>query len=107
MKLSETKANNHVTDIRNLFVEYKTYAGMVKVLNGVNFYVDSGEKVAIVGETGCGKTTTVKSILRILADNSRISGGEIFFKGKDVLKMKDAEVKRLRGSGISMIFQDP
>lgn len=98
---------NRAVDIRNLFVEYKTYAGMVKVLNGVNFTVDAGEKVSIVGETGCGKTTTVKSIFRILSDNSRIPTGEIFFKGKDVLKMKDAEIKQLRGSGLSMIFQDP
>ena len=99
--------NNRTVDIRNLFVEYKTYAGKVKVLNGVNFYVNAGEKVAIVGETGCGKTTTVKSILRILADNARVPSGEILFKGQDVLKMRDSEVKALRGSGISMIFQDP
>ena len=104
--MSDT-SNNKAVDIRNLFVEYKTYAGMVKVLNGVNFTVDAGEKVSIVGETGCGKTTTVKSIFRILSDNSRIPTGEIFFKGKDVLKMKDAEIKQLRGSGLSMIFQDP
>ena len=99
--------NNNVAQIKNLHVEYKTYAGMVKVLNGVNFYVNAGEKVAIVGETGCGKTTTVKSILRILARNSRIPTGEILFKGDDVLKMKQAQIKALRGSGISMIFQDP
>ena len=104
--MSDT-SNNKAVDIRDLFVEYKTYAGMVKVLNGVNFSVDAGEKVAIVGETGCGKTTTVKSIFRILAGNSRIPSGEIFFKGQDVLKMKDAEIKRLRGAGLSMIFQDP
>lgn len=100
-------SNSNVAQIKNLHVEYKTYAGMVKVLNGVNFYVDAGEKVAIVGETGCGKTTTVKSILRILARNSRIPRGEILFKGEDVLKMRPAQIKALRGSGISMIFQDP
>ena len=99
--------NNSVAQINNLFVEYKTYAGMIKVLNGVNFIVNVGEKVAIVGETGCGKTTTVKSILRILARNSYIPNGEILFKGEDVLKMKPQQVKTLRGSGVSMIFQDP
>lgn len=104
--MSETTKNS-VAQIKNLYVEYKTYAGMVKVLNGVNFYVDAGEKVAIVGETGCGKTTTVKSILRILARNSRVPKGEIFFKGENVLKMRPAQIKALRGSGISMIFQDP
>ena len=81
--MSETPANKRIVDIRNLFVEYKTYAGRVKVLNGVNFHVDAGEKVAIVGETGCGKTTTVKSILRILADNAVVPSGEILFNGKD------------------------
>lgn len=105
--MNEMKSNNHVTHINNLHVEYKTYAGIVKVLNGINLYVNAGEKVAIVGETGCGKTTTVKSILRILAKNSRIPNGEILFKGDDVLKMKPQQIKDLRGSGISMIFQDP
>lgn len=98
---------NHIVEIKDLHVEYKTYAGRVKVLNGVNLTVGSGEKVAIVGETGCGKTTTVKSILRILARNGSIPSGEILFKGQDVLKMKDMDIKKLRGSGISMIFQDP
>ena len=105
--MSEKNATGSVVDICDLHVYYKTYAGMVKVLNGVNLHVSPGEKVAIVGETGCGKTTTVKSILRILANNSVVPEGEIFFKGQDVLKMKTAQVKQLRGSGVSMIFQDP
>ena len=96
-----------VVDIRDLHVEFKTYAGMVKVLNGVNFTVYAGEKVAIVGETGCGKTTAVKSILRILAKNSRVPRGEILFRGRNVLMMKGDELKKLRGTGVSMIFQDP
>ena len=100
-------AHDCVVLIKDLHVEYKTYAGMVKVLNGVNFHVDAGEKVAIVGETGCGKTTTVKSILRILARNARVPKGEVLFRGKDVLKMTPPEIKTLRGSGVSMIFQDP
>ncbi|MHC1771469.1 MAG: ABC transporter ATP-binding protein [Flexilinea sp.] len=99
--------SNLVADIRNLHVEYKTFAGQVKVLNGVNFHVEKGEKVAIVGETGCGKTTTVKSILGILAKNATVTAGEILFKGDDVLKMSHNQIKKLRGSGISMIFQDP
>lgn len=94
-------------DIRKLFVEYKTYSGRVKVLNGVNIYVNKGEKVSIVGETGCGKTTTVKSILQILPKQAVTNGGEIFFDGKDVLKMNRSEIKTLRSSGASMIFQDP
>ncbi len=105
--MNSEMSQQFVAEIKNLFVEYKTYAGMYKVLNGVNLVVRAGEKIAIVGETGCGKTTTVKSILRILASNSRIPAGEIIFKGEDVLKMRSAQIKKLRGSGISMIFQDP
>ena len=96
-----------IIDIRKLFVAYKTYAGQVKVLNGVDFFVNKGEKVSIVGETGCGKTTTVKSILKILPRQAITSGGEIFFDGTDVLKMSRPEIKHLRSAGVSMIFQDP
>ena len=96
-----------LVDIKDLHVWYRTFAGQVKVLNGVNFNIAKGEKVGIVGETGCGKTTTVKSILRILVKQASIPKGEILFNGKDVLKMNNNELKRLRGSGISMIFQDP
>ncbi|MDR0758546.1 MAG: ABC transporter ATP-binding protein [Treponema sp.] len=96
-----------LVEIRDLRIGYRTFEGYTKVLNGVNCRVDKGEKISIVGETGCGKTTTVKAILRILVRQARISGGEIIFDGKDVLKMNKAELNILRGAGISMIFQDP
>lgn len=99
--------NERVVDIKNLHIWYKVFEGNVKVLNGVNFYVSIGEKVALVGETGCGKTTTVKSILNILARQARVKEGEILFKGNDVLKMNRHEIQKMRGKGISMIFQDP
>jgi len=99
--------NDKIVDIKDLHVWYRTYGGQVKVLNGVNLYVKKGERVSIVGETGCGKTTTVKSILRILAKQASVPKGEILFKDKDVLKMNKNDLKVLRGSGISMIFQDP
>jgi peptide/nickel transport system ATP-binding protein len=101
------KLSDKIVDIRDLHVWYRTFAGQVKVLNGVNLNVGKGEKVSIVGETGCGKTTTVKSILRILVKQASIPKGEILFNGTDVLKMNKNELNRLRGSGISMIFQDP
>ncbi len=95
-------------EIKNLRVNYKVYGGLLKVLDGVNFVVHSGEKVGLVGETGCGKTTTMKSILRILPmPPAQIASGEIYFKGKNVLKMSQNELYRVRGNGISMIFQDP
>jgi peptide/nickel transport system ATP-binding protein len=95
-------------DIRDLYVHFDVYGGTLKVLDGVNFVVESGQKVGLVGETGCGKTTTMKAILRILPmPPARIPGGEIYFKGQDVLRMGQSALRKVRGKGISMIFQDP
>ncbi|MFB0546694.1 MAG: ABC transporter ATP-binding protein [Anaerolineae bacterium] len=95
-------------EIKDLYVHFDVYGGTLKVLDGVNFTVHSGEKVGLVGETGCGKTTTMKAILRILPmPPARIPGGEIYFKGQDILKMGLNELRLVRGKGISMIFQDP
>ncbi len=95
-------------EIQNLHVHFKVYGGLLKVLDGVQFKVYPGEKVGLVGETGCGKTTTMKAILRILPmPPARIPQGEILFKGEDILKMRSQQLGRLRGKGISMIFQDP
>jgi len=95
-------------EIKDLSVEFKIYGGVLKVLDGVNFHVHTGEKVGLVGETGCGKTTTMKSILRILPmPPARIANGQILFKGQDLLRMKDEQIRKVRGRGISMIFQDP
>jgi len=95
-------------EIKDLHVHFDVYGGILKVLDGVNFTVHSGEKVGLVGETGCGKTTMMKSILRILPmPPARIPDGEIYFKGQDVLKMGGDELRQVRSEGISMIFQDP
>lgn len=95
-------------DIKDLYVHFDVFGGTLKVLDGVNFTVYSGEKVGLVGETGCGKTTTMKAVLRVLPmPPARIPGGEIYFKGRDILKMGTGELGRVRGEGISMVFQDP
>ena len=99
--------DNKIVDIKDLHIWYRTFGGSVKVLNGANLTVHKGEKVALVGETGCGKTTTVKSVLNILARQAQVKKGEILYKGKDVIKMSKSEIRDMRGSGISMIFQDP
>jgi len=95
-------------EIKNLQVRFKIYEGELKVLNGVDMVIGEGEKVGLVGETGCGKTTTVKSVLRVLpTPPARISGGEILYRGKDILKMKPAQIRGLRKGEMSAIFQDP
>ena len=98
---------NTVAEIKDLYVGYKTYKGYSKVLNGVNLSVNKGERISIVGETGCGKTTMAKAMLQILAKQAKIEKGEILFQGKDLLKMSKNELKQIRKTGISMIFQDP
>jgi len=99
---------NGLLQIKNLHVWYKVYGGYLKVLDGVYFDVNKGERVGLVGETGCGKTTTMKAILRILPEkDSKIPEGEIHFKGQDILKMNSSELQKVRSQGIAMIFQDP
>lgn len=104
---SKVQSENNVVEVQNLHVSFRTYKGYAHVLNGVNLHVRKLERVGIVGETGCGKTTTVNAIAHILARQARIDQGELFFQGEDTLKMTLKELKRLRASGISMIFQDP
>src|SRR4030042_1187820 len=95
-------------EIKDLHVHFAVYGGRLKVLDGINFYMRNGEKVGLVGETGCGKTTTMKAILRVLPmPPARIPQGEIHFKGRDILKMRKDDLQQVRGRGISMIFQDP
>jgi peptide/nickel transport system ATP-binding protein len=94
--------------INDLYVHFDVFGGTLKVLDGVNLVVYGGEKVGLVGETGCGKTTTMKAVLRVLPmPPARIPGGEIHFRGRDILKAGREELGRVRGGGISMVFQDP
>lgn len=103
----ETK-ENILLSIKDLHVWYRAYGGYLKVLNGVDLIVREGERVGLVGEAGCGKTTTMKSILQILPPrNFLIPKGEIYYKRKDILKMNFSEIQRLRSKEIAMIFQDP
>lgn len=95
-------------DINSLAVWYRTYQGFAKVVEGVDLFVRKGEKVGIVGESGCGKTTIMKAILRILDERkAHIPGGEILFHGRDVLKMDSAELQRFRRASVSMVSQEP
>ncbi len=100
--------SDELVEIRDLHVHFSLYEGIAKVLNGVNFRVARGEKVGLIGESGCGKTTTVKSIMKILSiPPAIIEGGEICIDGVDVLKMSQRELQTMRRKTVSMIFQDP
>jgi len=95
-------------EIKNLHVWFKVFGGMLKVLDGVDLIVRPGEKIGLVGEMGCGKTTTVKSIMKLLPMPPEIiPEGEIIYKGKNILKMEIAELQKIRREEISMIFEDP
>ncbi len=93
--------------VEDLYVHYKTYKGVMKVLNGVNLELRRGEKIGVIGESGCGKTTTMKAILRILPPNALVPRGRVLFEGRDLYEMKPRELRKIRGRRISMIFQDP
>jgi len=96
-----------ILDIKDLNVGYKTYRGVTSVLYDLNLEVNRNETIGVIGESGCGKTTTMKTINQILANNAVIKGGEVNFKGKDILKMKKKEIVKLRRRNVSMIPQDP
>ncbi|MCG3219808.1 MAG: ABC transporter ATP-binding protein [Candidatus Heimdallarchaeota archaeon] len=96
-----------ILDVRNIYTYFYTESGIVEALDGVSFDVMPREPVGIVGESGCGKTVTAKSVLRILDKNGRTISGEIMYKGADLLKLPDLQMRRIRGKEIAMIFQDP
>ena len=94
-------------DVRDLEVEFRMRAGTVKASNKVSYQVDKGETLAIVGESGSGKTVSAQAIMGIIdSPPGFVTGGEILFRGKDLLKMEEKERRQIRGDRISMIFQD-
>ncbi|MER6253991.1 ABC transporter ATP-binding protein [Streptomyces sp. NPDC001584] len=94
-------------EVRDLHVEFKTRDGVAKAVNGVNYSVAEGETLAVLGESGSGKSVTAQAVMGILdVPPGRIAGGEILFKGKDLLKMKEEERRKIRGAEMAMIFQD-
>ena len=94
--------------VKNLTVEYRSQGQDVHAVNGVSFDLEEGETLGLVGETGAGKTSTAKAILRVLPDvGAKIKDGEVFLEGEDLLKLSEKKMQGVRGNKISMIFQDP
>lgn len=95
-------------EVKGLHVHYITDSAVVKAVNGVSFSLDKGETLGLVGETGAGKTTTALSLMRLIPNPpGKITDGEIWLDGEPLLKLKESEMRKLRGNKIAMIFQDP
>ena len=95
-------------EVKNLTVKYVTDLETVHAVNDISFSLDRGQTIGLVGETGAGKTTTALSIMRLLPERiGKISSGEIYFEGRDLLKVSEGEMESIRGEKIAMIFQDP
>ncbi|MEU4012736.1 ABC transporter ATP-binding protein [Streptomyces pseudogriseolus] len=94
-------------EVRDLHVEFRTRDGVAKAVNGVTYGVDEGETLAVLGESGSGKSVTAQAVMGILdTPPGRITGGEVVFQGRDLLKLKEEERRRIRGAEMAMVFQD-
>jgi oligopeptide/dipeptide ABC transporter ATP-binding protein len=98
---------SHLLEVKNLQTHFPTRAGLVRAVDGVSFYVDKGELLGVVGESGCGKSITSLSIMRLISPPGKIVGGEILFEGENLLNFSEERMRELRGDDIAMIFQDP
>lgn len=97
----------HLLDVRDLRVSFMTYAGEVQAVRGISLYLDKGETLAIVGESGCGKSVSMQTILKLLPSPPvRVKTGEIVYDGRDITTWSDKQMEALRGSEVAMIFQD-
>jgi peptide/nickel transport system ATP-binding protein len=92
-------------DVQNLVTHYTTLRGPVKAVEGVSFTVDKGEALGLAGESGCGKTTAALSILKLLPSNGKILGGHILFRNYDLANISDDDMRKIRWSGVSIVFQ--
>jgi oligopeptide transport system ATP-binding protein len=99
---------SRLLEVKGLETRFFTQDGVVHAVNGISYYLDEGETLAIVGESGCGKSVGVMSLLRLIPmPPGKITGGEVWFEDKDLLKMSDDDIRQVRGNRIAMIFQDP
>ena len=99
---------SELLDIKGLTIHYVTHDGDIAAVNDISLSIGKGKTLGLVGETGAGKTTTALGILRLIPNPpGKILSGEIMFEGEDLLKVSDAEIRKIRGNKISMIFQDP
>jgi ABC-type dipeptide/oligopeptide/nickel transport system ATPase component len=93
--------------VEDLRTHFFTDDGVVKAVDGVSYSIDKGKVLGVVGESGCGKSVTALSIMRLIAPPGRIASGRIMFEGRDLLALPEHEMRTIRGNNISMIFQEP
>ena len=97
----------HLLEVKNLRTQFPTRAGLVKAVDGVSFSIGEGELLGLVGESGCGKSITALSIMRLISPPGKIAGGSIRFKDEDLTIASEDRLREIRGNDIAMIFQDP
>lgn len=97
----------NLLEIRDLKTSFFTHVGEVKAVGGISFTLKKGQAVGIVGESGSGKSVSMMSLMRLLSDNGKIINGEIIFDNKDLVRLKEKDMEKIRGNDIGMIFQDP
>ena len=103
----ETQNSQQILEIRDLKTHFFTYHGVIKAVDGVSLTINREEVLGIVGETGCGKSITARSILKLIQDPGRIMDGTIHLDGEDILSKSEKEMQHIRGGKVSMIFQNP
>ncbi len=106
-KPKRERGEKPLLEVKGLRTSFFTRDGVVRAVDGIDFHVDRGEIMGLVGESGCGKSVTSLSLLRLVARPGRIEAGEILFDGRDLLKLRDEDMRKIRGDRISMIFQQP
>jgi oligopeptide/dipeptide ABC transporter ATP-binding protein len=106
-KPKRERGEKPLLEVKGLRTSFYTRDGVVRAVDGIDFHVDRGEIMGLVGESGCGKSVTSLSIMRLVSSPGRIEAGEILFDGQDLLKISNDQIRRIRGERISMIFQQP
>src|SRR5690349_20991968 len=103
-----TSADQPLLQVRDLRTEFLTQDGVVHAVNGISYTLREGDALGLVGESGCGKSVSALTLMRLIpTPPGRIAGGEVLFQGRDLLKLKDEEIRHIRGNDVAMIFQDP
>lgn len=107
LDVSSIGNSNVLLEIKDLYTQFFTEEGIVKAVDGVSFNIYKDEVLGLVGETGCGKSVTALSILRLVRAPGKITDGSIYFNGINILELTEKEMRKYRGKEITMIFQDP